>query len=396
MTTTSDATWLRRVLHNETVGGAIMLAAAAIGLLCANSALSDWYSSLTSTTFGISALHLELTAAQWAADLLLALFFLVAGAELKHELTSGSLSSARTAVVPVVGALGGMATSIAIYAVVTGLLGASSDIRSGWAIPSSTDIAFALAVLAIGGRGLNPTVRILLLSIAVVNDVGSILIIAFAFASGFDAIYFALALACVGAWLLLQRQGVRFGPAYLPVFLLGWYFMHASGVHATIAGMAFGLATSARHSRLGSSGIDQVDRALRPWVAGLAVPMFAFLAAGVRVIGTDTGGTSVALSAISSPLTLGIVAGLVIGQPLGVSMGCWVARRFLRGETEARSGELRVVAALAGVGFTVALLVSDLTFISEPELLDQAKVGILVASIAASLLAAITMRTARR
>lgn len=396
---TDEAGWLRRVLHNETVGGAIMLTAAAIGLVCANSGLSDWYASLTSAQFGIDALHLELTTAQWAADLLLALFFLVAGAELKHELTSGSLSSARTAVVPIVGAVGGMLGAIAIYATTTGLLGASPDIRSGWAIPSSTDIAFALAVLAIGGRGLNPSVRVLLLSIAVVNDVGSIIIIAIAFASGFDFARFALAMLCVAIWAYMQRRGIRFGLAYIPVFLFGWYFMHESGVHATIAGMAFGLATTARARGNRAPGIEQVDRALRPWVAGLAVPVFAFLAAGVQVIGgnSSSGANESSLAgALGSPLAMGIIAGLIVGQPLGVTVGTWAARRFLGGQTEAQPRELRVVAALAGVGFTVALLVSELTFATSSSLLDQAKVGILVASVGASIFSAIMMRVARR
>ena len=205
-----------------------------------------------------------------------------------------------------------------------------------------------------------------------------------------------LAMACVGVWLLLQKRGVRFGIVYLPVFLVGWYFMHDSGVHATIAGMAFGLATSARSHRGRATGIEQVDRALRPWVAGLAVPAFAFLAAGVSIVGDGVGGATALQDALGSPLTVGISLGLVLGQPLGVSIGTWAARRFLGGDTAAHPRELRVVAALAGVGFTVALLVSELTFTTSPVLLDQAKVGILVASIAASLTATIMMRAARR
>lgn len=387
---TDDARWLRRVLQNETVGGTVMLAAAAAGLVCANSGLSHWYSSLTGRHLAISALHLDLSLAQWAADFLLALFFLLAGAELKHELTSGSLATARTAVVPVVSAVGGMAASIGVFAATCAALGGSDAMRTGWAVPSSTDIAFALAVLAIGGRGLHPSVRVLLLSVAVVNDVGSIVIIAIGFAAGFDGISFVLALACVAVWALLQRRGVRLGLAYLPVFLAGWYFMHESGVHATIAGMAFGLATSTAARGNRGTGVQQVERALRPWVAGLAVPAFAFLSAGVRVVDADMG------ALLSSPLVVGIAAGLVIGQPVGVSIGSWAARRFLNGETAAGPRELRVVAALAGVGFTVALLVSELTFVSTPELLDRAKVGILIASVLAAFVATFTMRAARR
>ena len=384
----SDQRWLRRVLHNETVGGGLMLGAAALGVIAANTPLRGWYHGFTDHVIKVPGTGLHLTTMQWAADFLLAFFFLVAGAELKHELTSGTLASMRQAAVPVLGAVGGMVASAGVFLAVCAVSGADAATRHGWAVPTSTDIAFALAVLAIAGRGVHPGVRILLLGLAVMNDVGSILIIAVAFAGSIDLWPLLIAAACVAAWVLLQRREVRFGPAYAAVFLLGWWAMHESGVHATIAGMAFGLACSTRARRRDETGADAVDRALRPWVAGFAVPLFAFASVGVDFTSSATGITAASLA---------VILGLVVGQPLGVALGFWAALRWLRGEIAAGLGrhQLAVVACLAGVGFTVALLVSELAFADNPGLLAQAKVGVLCASVAASLLAACVMRFAR-
>ncbi|MBU6213336.1 MAG: Na+/H+ antiporter NhaA [Actinomycetales bacterium] len=384
----TDQRWLRRVLHDETVGGGLMLAAAALGVIAANSPLREWYRGFTDHVVSVPGTGLHLTTLQWAADFLLAFFFLVAGAELKHELTSGTLASMRQAVVPVLGAVGGMAASAGVFLAVCAASGADAPARQGWAIPTSTDIAFALAVLAIAGRGVHPGVRVLLLGLAVMNDVGSILIIAAAFAGSVKVVPLLVAAVCVAIWALLQRQEVRFGPVYAAVFVVGWWAMHDSGVHATIVGMAFGLACSTAKSRRDETGADVVDRVLRPWVAGAAVPLFAFVSVGVDL---TSGGGGIAAPGAA------VILGLVVGQPLGVAMGFWVARRWLRGEVAPGLGrrQLAVVACLAGVGFTVALLVSELAFAHSPGLLAQAKVGVLCASVATSVLAACVMRFAR-
>ena len=387
-----DSRWLRRVLHNETVGGALMLVAAAAGLVLANSSAHHAYESLVSTHITVPYTHISLSVEQWASDFLLAFFFLIAGAELKHELAVGSLSSRSRAVVPICAAISGMVMSIALFIGVAHILRASPMAASGWAIPSSTDIAFALAVLAIAGRGMHPGIRVLLLSVAVVNDVGSIAIIAIVFAAGFKLLPFVAACLCIGVWAWMQHRGLRFSFLYAPVFLAGWYFMFASGVHATIAGMAFGLATSTRTQNQRGAGVEQVDRALRPWVAGFAVPVFGFVAAGVSLRGFANG------EGFTNPLTIAIVVGLVIGQPLGVGFGSWLALRTFGGQVAPGIGrrEITVIALLAGVGFTVALLVSELTFQSAPALLPQAKIGILIASVVASCGASIAMTFIRR
>jgi NhaA family Na+:H+ antiporter len=388
-TRSQQVRWLRRVLHDETVGGALMLAMAVLGVIAANSPLRNWYISFTEHKTAVPGTHLSLSTMQWAADFLLAFFFLVAGAELKHELTTGSLTSLRKASVPVLGAIGGMAGAAAVFLSVCLVAGTGSSVRAGWAIPTSTDIAFALAVLAIAGRGVHPGVRVLLLGLAVMNDVGSILIIACTFASSIHLLELIAAAACVAVWAWLQKRNVRFGPAYALVFLVGWWAMHSSGVHATIVGMAFGLACNTKPGPGDESGAEVMDRALRPWVAGIAVPVFAFVSVGVDLSG-NTG-------TISRP-ELAVILGLVVGQPIGVTLGFWLARRLFKAQLAHGMGrsELAVAACLAGVGFTVALLVSELAYKSSPALLAQAKVGVLCASVMASLVSAIAMRFARR
>ena len=383
---TSEQRWLRRVLHNETVGGAFMLGAAALALVLANSPAATTYHSITERHLNLPG-GLNLSVAQWAADFLLALFFLVAGAELKHELTTGSLASARRAVVPVCGALFGMATSIPVFVLTANGLSAGPAATRGWAVPSSTDIAFALAVLAIGGRRMHPAVRVLLLSIAVVNDLGSILIIAVAFSQQVQLLALAGAAGCVALWGFAQRRGVRNPIVYIPLFLIGWWAMQTSGVHATVVGMAFGLVCSTRRNSGGESGADAVDRVLRSWVAGLAVPIFALTAAGVS-LASESGGIH--------PLTLAVLAGLVVGQPVGVYTGMRIAVRLLGGTVAdgLRQRDLLCVGCLAGVGFTVALLVSELTF-SNRDLLEQAKLGVVSASVVAGLLSLLAMRIAQ-
>lgn len=384
----TDGRWLRRVLRNETVGGALMLSTAAAGVIAANSPVRESYHRITEHIIAIPGGHLQLTVTQWAADFLLAFFFLVAGAELKHELTSGHLRSLKSAAVPMFGAIGGMVVAAGIFVVVSMSGGASGAAQRGWAIPTSTDIAFALAVLAIAGRGVHPGIRVLLLGLAVMNDVGSILVIALTFAGDLQALPLLLSTVCVCVWTLLQRREVRLGPAYAVVFCLGWWAMHESGVHATIAGMAFGLACSTTARSRNETGADALDRVLRPWVAGLAVPIFAFVSVGV-----DLSAAGHMLTAPSLP----VIVGLVVGQPLGVGLGFWAALRFFGGEVAPgmNARQLAVVACLAGVGFTVALLVSELAYREQPALLAQAKVGVLCASVVASIVAACVMRFAR-
>ena len=395
--TLSERIWLLRVLRLETVGGLLMLGAAVLALIWANSPWSDSYSQIVNTVVGPQALHLDLTLGVWAADFLLAFFFYLAGVELKHEVQHGTLSRRSQAAVPVVAAIGGMVIPALIYVAFTATL---PEERTGWGIPMATDIAFALAVLAILGRGLPLALRAFLLTLAVVDDLGAITVIAIFYSDKFQLGYFLAALACVGVWWVLQHRrvdGLHVGLlVYLPLAMVTWFLTHESGVHATVAGVALGLATRV-HADPGEarSPGDRVETALRPFVAGVAVPVFAFMSAGVSLGGSD--GTSLG-TMMTSPVTLGVLVGLLVGKPIGVIGGAWLMARFTRASLNPalRWADVVAVGFLAGIGFTVSLLIAELAFKTNETLLAEAKLGILTATVGAAALSAMVLSRRKR
>jgi Na+:H+ antiporter, NhaA family len=398
----SERSWLLRVLRLETVGGILMLAAAAIALVWANSQWVGSYQTLISTEIGPEALHLHLPLSVWAADFLLAFFFFLAGLELKHEVQVGTLSRPSQAAVPVVAAIGGMIVPALIYLALTGALPVE---RTGWGIPMATDIAFALAVLAIMGRGLPLALRAFLLTLAVVDDLGAITVIAIFYSDTFQLGYFVTSVVLVALWWFLQHrrfQGRRAVLAvYLPLALLIWYTTHESGIHATVAGVAMGLATRVSHDpgEERSPG-DRAEHALRPFVAGFAVPLFAFTSAGVTV--RDVGASAAPIESfgetLSSPVALGVLIGLLVGKPIGVIGGAWLMARFTRASLNPalRWADVIAVGVLAGIGFTVSLLIAELAFEEDPQLLTDAKVGILAATLGAAVLSALVLAGRKR
>ncbi|HEX6887126.1 MAG TPA: Na+/H+ antiporter NhaA [Candidatus Nanopelagicales bacterium] len=393
----SERVWLLRVLRLETVGGILMLGAALLALVWANTRWAASYDTLITTEVGPAALHLHLPLNVWAADFLLALFFFLAGLELKHEVQHGTLSRPSLAAVPVVAALGGMAVPALIFVVVTWGMPLEA---TGWGIPMATDIAFALAVLAIMGRGLPLALRAFLLTLAVVDDLGAITVIAVFYSDTFALVPFLAAMLCVAVWWVLQHQRVR-GPVavllvYVPLWLLTWYLVHESGVHATVAGIALGLATRvSRDPGETMSPGELAEFRLRPFVAGFAVPVFAFMSAGVTV--REVPGLDVPVAsfgeAITSPVGLGVALGLVLGKPIGVLGGAWLMARFTRASLNPalRWADMVAVGLLAGIGFTVSLLIAELAYEPEPSLLADAKVGILTATFVAAALAAVAL-----
>jgi NhaA family Na+:H+ antiporter len=397
-----ERAWVLRILRQETVGGLLMLAAAAVAFVWANTEAATSYVDLISIEIGPEALHLNLTLATWAADFLLAFFFFLAGLELKHEVAHGSLSNPSQAVVPVVAAAAGMAVPALIYVAFT--FGRHPD-STGWGIPMATDIAFALAVLAIMGRGLPLALRAFLLTLAVVDDLGAITVIAVFYSDVFHPVSFLAALACVGAWALLQHRRVTGGVAislmvYLPLGLLTWYFTHESGVHATVAGVALGLVTRvSRDVGERSSPAERAEVSLRPFVSGFCVPVFAFTAAGVTIRDVGLPGQQVPplTGTLTSPVALGVFVGLLIGKPLGVFGGAWLMARFTRAQLNPalRWADIGVVGLLAGIGFTVSLLITELAFEDEPTLLAEAKIGVLAATLAAAFAASIALAVLR-
>lgn len=374
--TATDRSSVGDFLRQETVGGALALTAALVAVVWANTPWSEAYFDLRHIDLG--PLNLE----QWAADGALTLFFFVAGLELKREFVVGSLSRLADAVVPIVAAACGVAVPALIYAVVN--LTQAGGRPEGWAIPSATDIAFALAVLAVVGSALPPQLRAFLLTLAVVDDLIVIAIIAVFYSSSLHLVSLALAGVCLLGWWLLQHFRIQLWLLFIVLAVAAWWFMHESGIHATIAGVALGLLTRVRRDEGEQvSPAEFLEHQLHPLSAGFAVPVFAFMSAGVAVAG--------GAGLISDPVVIGVVLGLVLGKPIGVFGGSWLLCRLTRAEIDddVQWRDVAAVAVLAGVGFTVSLLVSELSFAGEAR--EAAKTAVLAASTLAALLAGVLL-----
>nr|WTA00460.1 Na+/H+ antiporter NhaA [Streptomyces sp. NBC_00857] len=381
-----ERNYLADALRTETVGGVLLLIAALAALIWANTPLSDSYASVSTFHAGPAALGLDLSVQHWAADGLLAIFFFVAGIELKRELVAGELRDPRAAALPVIAALSGMVAPALVYVLVNSAGGGS---LSGWAVPTATDIAFALAVLAVIGTSLPSALRAFLLTLAVVDDLFAILIIAIFFTS--DLNFAALGGAFVGLalfWVLL-RKGVRGWYVYVPLALVIWGLMYNSGVHATIAGVAMGLMLRCvrREGEEQSPG-ERVEHLVRPISAGLAVPLFALFSAGVPVSGSALG------QVFTRPETLGVVLGLVVGKAVGIFGGTWLAARFTRAELNEDLAwpDVFALASLAGIGFTVSLLIGELAFTTDPALTDEVKAAVLTGSVIAAVVSGVLLK----
>ncbi|GAA3707266.1 Na+/H+ antiporter NhaA [Terrabacter ginsenosidimutans] len=397
-----EARYVADLLRAETIGGAILLAAAVAALVWANSPWRDGYTALRDTVIGPHSLHLDLSLGTWAADGLLAVFFLVAGIELKREFVAGDLSDRRKAALPIAAAVCGVALP-AILFVVTAMLMSRGDSASevggilrGWAIPTATDIAFALAVLAVIGTHLPSALRSFLLTLAVVDDLIAITIIAVFYTDTVNLLWLLAAVVPLAAWRLLLKRKIT-NPMLLAVpALLAWTFVHSSGVHATVAGVLLGLLVPVnreaeddpdRHSLA-----ERLEHKIRPFSAGVAVPVFAFFAAGVTVVGGGFG------AALRDPAAIGVVVGLVVGKTVGVLGGTWAVARFTRAELDEDLAWTDVLglSVLAGVGFTVSLLVGELAFGTGSARDDNVKLAVLCGSLIAALLATLVLRMRNR
>nr|WP_202499665.1 Na+/H+ antiporter NhaA [Streptomyces sp. SID5476] len=382
-----ERTFVADALRTETVGGCLLLLASVTALIWVNvPALHDSYARVSDFHFGPAALGLDLSVAHWAADGLLAVFFFVAGIELKRELVAGDLKDPRTAVLPVVAALCGMAVPALVYTL-TSLTGGGS--LSGWAVPTATDIAFALAVLAVIGTSLPNALRAFLLTLAVVDDLCAILIIAVFFTDDLDFAALGGAFAALAVFWLLLRKGVRGWYVYVPLALVSWALMYNSGVHATVAGVAMGLMLrcTRREGEERSPG-EHIEHLVRPLSAGVAVPLFALFSAGVAVSGGALG------KVFTQPETLGVVLGLVVGKAVGIFGGTWLTARFTRASLSENLvwPDVFAVASLAGIGFTVSLLIGELAFEGDRVLTDSVKAAVLTGSLVAAALATVLLK----
>jgi NhaA family Na+:H+ antiporter len=392
------------ILRKETVGGALLVAAAVIALIWANSPASGSYFALRDFSVGYEPWHLDLSLGAWAADGLLAIFFFLVGLELKREFIAGDLRQPSKSIVPVAAAVGGVVVPALIYALVN--LGSPGTLR-GWAIPTATDIAFAVAVLAIIGSHLPSALRIFLLTLAVVDDLLAITIIAVFYSSDLQPVPLLVALMPLALYTFLAQRyrrffGVTSGAAWvilMPLGVMVWALVHASGIHATVAGVLLGFAIPVLRSKASGGpeagpGLAEVfEHRSRPISAGIAVPLFAFFSAGVSVGGWEGLG-----SALSSPVAVGIILALVLGKPLGILGTTWLLTRATKARLDDSFKWIDIfgVAILAGIGFTVSLLVAELSFGHGSIHDDQAKVGILAASLLAALLAAVVLRARNR
>jgi NhaA family Na+:H+ antiporter len=380
------------ILRAETTGGLLLIAAATVAIVWANTPWSSAYADLRDLRVGPASWHLDLTLGAWAGDGLLAIFFFVAGLELKREFVAGDLRDPRRAMLPVAAAVGGMAAPALIY--VLWNLGGDGALQ-GWAIPTATDIAFAVAVLAVISTHLPAGLRTFLLTLAVVDDLLAITIIALFYTDGLKPAYLLAALVPLAVfWVVVQRR-IHRGWLLIPLALLTWVLVHESGVHATVAGVLLGFAVPVlrRDGHDGRGMAEYLEHLVRPISAGIAVPVFAFFAAGVTVGGLDGLG-----DALRDPVALGVVTGLVVGKTVGIAGSTWLLATFTRADLDEELSWVDVVgmAMLAGIGFTVSLLIGELAFGGGTERDDHVKVGVLVGSLTATALATVVLRLRNR
>ncbi|GAA1244356.1 Na+/H+ antiporter NhaA [Pseudonocardia aurantiaca] len=379
-----------RYLRTETVGGFVLLAAAAVAIVWANSPWAGAYQATRNTVVGPAALHLDLTLAQWATDGLLALFFFVVGLELKRELVVGELSTRSQALLPVAAALGGMIVPAGL-ALLVGRGATGMD--QAWAIPVATDIAFALGVLALAGSAMPVSARVFLLGLAVADDLGGIIVIAVLFSSGLDLIALVAAALLAALYWWLQRRRVRAWWVYLPIAVATWLAVHEAGVHATVSGVLLGLLTRVR----ADPGEEfapalRLEHRLQPWSAGFAVPVFALFAAGVPI------GASALRAVFTEAVSQGVIVGLLAGKIVGILGASWLVIRLTPASRPRGLSwrDMAAVSMLGGVGFTVSLLIAELSLADHPELLETAKAAVLAASATASVAgAALLVRRGR-
>ncbi len=423
-----------RFTQVEAAGGIVLLIAAAIALIWANSPLYESYFALINThlEFSGAVLHVDETVKGLVNDGLMAVFFFVVGLEIKRELTVGELNSRKKASLPAMAALGGMVVPALFYvAIVT--WGGSSEAVSGWGIPMATDIAFSVGIVALLGSRVSVTAKLFLLALAIVDDIGAILVIAVFYTDDLNFGYLAAGIVGIFAVYVARKTGITSLLFYTPVAIVIWFFFLESGVHATIAGVILGLMTPVHAKYSGEtfrqkavavldrwdinraspnakarlnhdalelsavakssvSPLSRLELALHPWSSFLIVPLFALVNAGVRFVGTEEGFIEQALH----PVALGVAIGLMVGKPLGITAATWLGLKMNLGELPRRTN-LKIIAGLgmlAGVGFTVSLFIAELAFI-DPGTIDEAKLGIFIGSGVAGVVGYLALRLIR-
>jgi NhaA family Na+:H+ antiporter len=378
---------LRDFLHRESASGILILIASFLGLLIANSPLSDSYFDTLAFDFEISlgAIYLNLTILKSINYVLMTIFFFVVGLEIKRELTSGHLSSFKKAIMPFVAAIGGMALPAGIYLAIAGRVDAN-----GWGVPVATDIALAVGLLALVGSSAVASLRSFLLALAVIDDIGAILIIALIYSTGVNFSWIAAGAIAIATIHTFKKLGATSTFVYVLLGVALWYCMYKSGVHPTLAGVVLGLMTpniTKLNSKLkdGEDGqlsvIEWLEEKIHPWSSFVIIPLFAFANTGVMITNQSI------TDAINSPIAWGIFAGLVLGKPIGVLTAVILARKIRLGQypQDAKSIDLLATGSAAGIGFTVAIFIANLAF-SDPATQDLAVFSVIIASIVSALI----------
>lgn len=404
-----------RFMSVEAAGGAVMLAAAVVAVLWANSPWRHGYEQMLATPISVHAgtfVHLDLDLHEWTNEAAMTLFFLLAGLEIKRQVVRGELRDPRRAALPALAALGGMLCPALLFA----LVNAGHDGARGWGIPMATDIAFAVGVVTLAGRRLPVGARIFILTLAVADDVGGIVVIAVFYSSNVRPAWFVVLAACVALTLVCSALEIRSLVPYLVLGTIAWYSLYQAGVEAAIAGVIFGLlaptvpfhppeslsavlhrlqhrlqdghdrddaAFLARYATETVAPLERIESRLGPWVSFLIVPVFALANAGVRI---DT-------SAVNGRVFAGVIVALVLGKLIGVFAMAWLAVRLGLGRlpSGASWSQMAGLAATAGIGFTVALFVTELSF-DDPMLTASAKLGVLCASAIAGVVGALLLK----
>ncbi|MDD7542125.1 MAG: Na+/H+ antiporter NhaA [Mobiluncus porci] len=392
-----------RFVSDDIVGGFILIIAAVLALFFANGPFREGYHALATTVLDpgfqeataqgaksfLQSIHLSLTVEEWARDGILAIFFFTVGLELKEEFTHGSLRDPRTAGMPIIAAVFGMAGPAAVYLAVTGLAGVEA--WHGWAIPTATDIAFAVAILQIFGRGLPSGARTFLLTLAVADDLGGIIVIALFYGSQPNLLLMIpVALGAALFSFLCRKRWVKWW-LLIPIGVVVWYFMHASGIHATIAGVVLGMVVpSDKREGEVHNLVEHLSMKVSPISAAFAVPIFAFFAAGVNIVDTPGG----VIKMLTNPVALAVMLALPLGKLLGISGSVFVMEKFtpLHLEKGVKLGDVIPISFVAGIGFTVALLISHLAFQGNDVLTQAGSIGVVMGTLLSIILGALALK----
>lgn len=376
---------LKPLAASGALAGVLLIAVAVAAMAIANSPLAASYHHLFHGTLPWTPIAKLYTAHLWINDALMAVFFFVVGLEVKRELVSGTLADARVRRLPVLAAAAGMALPALIYLAIAG---AEPGLARGWAIPAATDIAFAVGVIALLGKHVPPALRLFLLTVAIVDDIGAVLVIALFYTTGVNAAWILAAMLVAAGLIALNRQGVGRAWPYALGSVVLWYCVLYSGIHATIAGVVAALAIPTR-AKGGTNPAEWLEHRLENWNIYLVVPLFGFANAGVALGDLPDG-------ALFGPLALGIAAGLVIGKQVGILTSVVIADRlgFAHRPHGASWGQIWGASILCGIGFTMSLFIGALAFPRDPLLVEEAKLGVLAGSFISAVLGFLVLRFA--